>query len=114
VLLQSRFASQPTNRRDPRSSYGDKHPPRRLSPNTVVGSVIAVCVGIYGWQFSNVQEAKTGSLKARQALADFEKHMVMSLQNFREGRYYTILTGPSIFALYFSSLKEAEEAKEAR
>jgi len=76
------------------NNHSFQRPSRRDfgNPNIVVGSVIAACGGVFAWKAYNVEEAKKGSRKARKALADFEKHMVMSLQNIREGRYYTILT----------------------
>jgi len=54
--------------------------------------MIAACTGIWGWLYYQQFGAQNGSKKARQSLADFEKHGVLSLQNLKEGRYYTLLT----------------------
>jgi membrane associated rhomboid family serine protease len=69
---------------------GQRLPRRR--PDTIVRAIIVACTGIWGWLYYQKSEAQKGSKKARQALADFEKHGVLSLQNLRDGRLYTILT----------------------
>lgn len=64
----------------------------RGRPEIVVRAVVLVCTGFWAYHYYQKSEAQKGSKKARQALADFNKHMVLSLQNLREGRLYTILT----------------------
>jgi membrane associated rhomboid family serine protease len=93
--LRSRGEPEPRHQPDvgyKPSGKREYEQPRFRNPNLVVGSVIAICSGIFGWHYVYEEEARKGSWKARQALANSQRHMVLSLQNIREGRYYTVLT----------------------
>jgi membrane associated rhomboid family serine protease len=58
-----------------------------------VGSIIAICAGVFMWHGVKDQELQQKrSKEAEQALEKFDDNMVLSLKNIREGRYYTILT----------------------
>jgi membrane associated rhomboid family serine protease len=58
----------------------------------IVGSVIAGCLGLYGYEQTQETEMKNGSREAYAAVRNFKKHFVLSLENIREGRYYVMIT----------------------
>lgn len=62
------------------------------SSTLIVGTVVAGCVALYGYEQFQEMEIKNGSRKAYGALQNVKKHFVLSLDNIREGRYYVILT----------------------
>ena len=55
--------------------------------------IVGTCVTVYAWYYLAESRMRThGSPKIRDALQSFQKNMVLSLRNVREGRYYTVVT----------------------
>jgi len=65
---------------------------KKRTADIVVGSVVAVCVGIFGWKTYTEQQARSGSKLALKQLGEYHNHFVESWGNYQAGRSYTMLT----------------------
>ena len=71
-----------------------KPPPRYFNaPNIVVGSIVGICIGMFGYsQLVRMEVASKSSLESIAAMRALNAHFVHSSENIKQGRYYTIIT----------------------
>jgi len=80
------------------SEYNQYPPPPREpfgsgSSTLILGSVVGVCVGLFGYTaLQGTEYRANGSKKAAQWLQTINNHFTLSIRNVREGRYYVLLT----------------------
>jgi len=96
VVSRLQMARKPQKLRTPSPPHQDPPPPRQSfgssSGNLAVWSVIAGCIGLYGYEQVQLMEAQKGSKAGYASLQWINKHFVLSLDAIREGRYYVVLT----------------------
>lgn len=79
------------------SQHQNPPPPRQPlgsgSSTLVVGSIVGICVGLFGYTALQETEYRAnGSKKAAQWLRTVRDQFTLSIRNVREGRYYVLLT----------------------
>lgn len=93
--LRQRQPQQLQDEHDKHDESNNRVPPPRYSnsPNIVVGSIIAICICVFGYsQIVRMGVASNASSESMAAMRALNTHFVHTPEDIKQGRYYTIIT----------------------